>query len=196
MKIKSKPKVQKTSVYFLVSQGFKQYKVLLVILNLVNRPKLDIIIIRKPTIHNGHLPIKIQNYTAVKPVNNGLKKKWPLFKSGRYSEVWLSVLKSWGSRWPGRCRQVAVVQRWSLTQVWLYLQKESNRFEFLSFFIIHCMKNRQFKLKTKFNLTHEILWKYKRIFFNYFISIILTVFWSKNGFYANIDKKNHKYLII
>jgi hypothetical protein len=37
-------------------------------------------------------------------------------KMGCYSEDVLSILKSWGSPWPGHCRQAVVAQSWLLTQ--------------------------------------------------------------------------------
>jgi hypothetical protein len=47
-----------------------------------------------------------------------LFKGWGI--GGRYSQFITITLWKIGAQ-AGRCRQVAVVQRWQLTQVWLYL---------------------------------------------------------------------------
>ncbi len=66
----------------------------------------------------------------------GTPKKWPLCRGGRYTEgdqifinEFINNFSMLGIR-PGRCWQVVVVQRWSLTQVWLY-------FETIFFFANH-----------------------------------------------------------
>jgi hypothetical protein len=58
----------------------------------------------------------------------GTPKKWPLFRGWPLFRVWSKILGKviiglvGQGIWAGRCWQVAVVQRWSLAQVWLYWQ--------------------------------------------------------------------------
>ncbi len=81
---------------------------------------------------------------TVKPVHNGTPKKWPLFRGWPLFKVWSKILRKvivglvgQGIR-AGHCWQVAVVQRWPLAQVWLYMdslirfQPENYQFGFVS----------------------------------------------------------------